>query len=283
MKVVQKVILSSHHNHKKMLGDLRFRPTGLPKPIILFIHGFKGFKDWGTFNIIAQQFAENEFVYCKFNLSHNGTTLKQPREIDDIETFGQNNFSIELDVLGVIIDYIKSDEFIIPESETSKSNIYLIGHSRGGGLAILKANEDPRIKGIVTWAAINNLAKRWPEEILKQWKKDGVMYVLNSRTNQNLPVYYQMVIDFEKNAERLDIPKAASHLHCPWLIAHGSNDETLPFQMATDLKSRNEKAELYIINEAGHTFGGSHPHETIELRKHTQLLVDKTISFLKNI
>lgn len=57
--------------------------------------------------------------------------------------YGNNNFSIELDDLGLVIDYIES---AAGQYEGNKNEIYLIGHSRGGGIAILKTYEDSRIK-----------------------------------------------------------------------------------------------------------------------------------------
>lgn len=282
MEVIDNLILESKHNHRKMLGDIRFHANGTHKPIILFVHGFKGFKDWGHFNLIADWFAENGFVYCKFNLSHNGTTPQDPVDFVDLEAFGNNNFSIELDDLGTIIDYITGPESPIPDSEGDKKKLYMIGHSRGGGLTILKAAEDTRVKAIATWAAIGDMTNMYPEEVLQQWEKNGVYYILNSRTNQNMPLYYQLVVDFKKHRDRLDIPAAASRINCPWLICHGTEDETVPFNIAVDLKSHNKKAELFMIENASHTFDGAHPYDSIRLLRHARQVSSKTKEFFDN-
>jgi pimeloyl-ACP methyl ester carboxylesterase len=282
MEAIDNIIIESTHNRRKMLGDVRFQSTGTQKPVILFVHGFKGFKDWGHFNLIANWFAENGFVYCKFNLSHNGTTVQDPVNFVDLEAFGNNNFSIELNDLGSIIDYITGPEIAVPESEVNKKMLFMIGHSRGGGLTILKAAEDPRIKAIATWAAIGDVTKMWPGEIIQQWEKDGVYHVLNSRTGQNMPLYYQLVTDFKKHKSRLDIPKAASKLNCPWLICHGTEDETVPFSMGLNLKSKNKKSESFMIEGASHTFGGAHPYDSIRLLKHARLLIGKTREFFES-
>ncbi len=280
---INNIILESMHNHKHMLADIRYEVNGIKKPIIFFIHGFKGFKDWGHFNLIADYFADNGFVYSKINLSHNGTTLDKPEDFADLEAFGNNNFSIELDDIGVMIDLLQSEENPVPEQEIDKNTIYMTGHSRGGGLVILKAAEDPRIKGIVTWAAISDLSERWSEEVLQQWEKDGVFYIFNSRTKQNMPLYYQLVQDIKNHPDRLNILKAAASITCPWLICHGTDDESLPFKMATDLKSRTNKATLFIIENAGHTFGGKHPYESRELPPDTKKLVGETRIFFDSI
>lgn len=277
------IILESLHNHKRMLADIRFEANGKKKPVILFIHGFKGFKDWGHFNLIADYFAENGFVYSKINLSHNGTTIEHPENFADLEAFGNNNFSIELDDIGVMLDFLHGGENPVPEQEIDKNVIFLAGHSRGGGLVILKAAEDSRIRGIATWAAISDLSERWPEEVLQQWEKDGVYYIFNSRTKQNMPLYFQLVQDVKNHPDRLNIPEAAASITCQWLICHGTEDESLPFTMAKDLKSWNKNARLFIIEKAGHTFGGKHPYEGSELPPDTCKLVEKTRVFFDSI
>jgi uncharacterized protein len=41
-------------------------------PVILFVHGFKGFKDWGAFPDACEEFARVGFAVVAFNLSLNG-------------------------------------------------------------------------------------------------------------------------------------------------------------------------------------------------------------------
>lgn len=171
--------LVSIHRGREFIFDARFEKTGQAKPVIIFIHGFKGFKDWGSFNLMADYFAGHGFVYGKLNLSHNGTTPEQPVDFADLEAFGNNNFSIELDDIGHLIDHLFSAECEIPAEEMNLKKLYLIGHSRGGGMAILKANEDERIKAVATLAAIHDLTRRWSDEILEKWEQEGVQYIYN--------------------------------------------------------------------------------------------------------
>lgn len=252
--------LPSIHNGKRIFYDIKYTETKNPKPIIVFVHGFKGFKDWGPFNLLADFFARNDFVFCKINLSHNGTTPEQPQDFADLEAFGKNNFSIELDDIGSVIDYFSSGVEAIPNTEIDRQSIFLLGHSRGGGMVLLKAAEDNRIKAVATLAAISDLKERWSRDFLQEWKEKGVQYVYNGRTKQNMPLYYQMIEDLNQNFRRLDIPSAAKNLRKPALILHGTHDETLPVSMAHDLKAWNSSFELNIIEGAEHTFGGYHPY-----------------------
>ena len=72
---------------KSILIDATFKANTKPKTVVIFCHGFKGFKDWGPFNKIADYFAQQDFVFVKFNFSYNGTTPKSPIDFDDLKAF----------------------------------------------------------------------------------------------------------------------------------------------------------------------------------------------------
>lgn len=273
------IVLQSRHHNKPFGLDATFVADDTNKPVVIFIHGFKGFKDWGPFNLMANHFAQAGFVFIKLNLSHNGTSIEHPTEFADLEAFGNNNFSTELDDVGVLLDYLFSDECLIAPEEMHLRKIYLIGHSRGGGIAILKAAEDPRITQVATWAAISSVQRKWGDATLEKWKQDGVQYIHNARTKQEMPLYYQLYEDTVLNQQRLDILAAVQRLSIPLLIIHGTADESVSVQAAHDLKKSNEKAELILIENALHTFGGYHPYEENDLPPHTQVIVENTIKF----
>ncbi|AHM59506.1 hypothetical protein D770_06215 [Flammeovirgaceae bacterium 311] len=274
-------ILHSLHNNRPFIYDARYKQDGVPKPVVVFVHGFKGFKDWGTFNLVADRFAEQGFVFVKLNLSHNGTTPEQPTEFADLEAFGHNNFTIELDDLSVLVDHLENGESSIPAVELNLGQLALIGHSRGGGLVLLKAAEEPRVKAVVSWAAIDNLEERWPKSFIDEWKKKGLVHIANSRTKQEMPLYYQLVENFQENKERLNIPAAVKSMPQPLLVIHGTADETLPVKMAKDIASWKEDAELLLVPESNHTFGGTHPWEGNDLPLDTDLVVNASIAFLE--
>jgi len=256
--------------------DIRYKKTNQLKPIIIFCHGFKGFKDWGHFNLIADEFAKHDFVFVKFNFSYNGTTPENPVDFSDLDAFGNNNFSIELDDLGLVIDYIES---FAGQYEGNGQKIYLIGHSRGGGIAILKTYEDARIHKLATWASVKDVADFFINQDLDKWKADGLIYTLNARTQQKMPLYYQVYEDFIKNKDRLDIPNAAASIDIPWLIVHGTNDTSVPCDFAEKIHDWCKNSELCTIENADHTFGGKHPWNEDELPADSKILTEKTIAF----
>ena len=70
---------------KPILIDATFNANAQAKQVVVFCHGFKGFKDWGPFNKIATHFAGQDIVFVKFNFSYNGTTINDPINFDDLK------------------------------------------------------------------------------------------------------------------------------------------------------------------------------------------------------
>lgn len=280
--ISKNIVIPSSYHQKPISADYRFNNSdNQKKPLIIFVHGFKGFKDWGVFNLMADAFANKGFVFLKLNLSHNGTTLDSPTYHDDLEAFGNNNFSIELNDLKDVIDYCSngSDETLSKAIDTNQ--IHLMGHSRGGGLVLLKAREEERISKVVTLAAISDLTQRWPQSFLDEWREKGVQYIPNSRTGQQMPLYVQLYDDVLNNMERLSIPDSVKQMKQPLLAFHGTEDETLPVNMAHDIKSWKPETELIIYEGANHVFGAAHPWEKDELPELFKDIVDKSCEFLR--
>lgn len=275
--------LPSLHGKRPFSFDCRYIRNQVKKPLIIFVHGFKGFKDWGHFNLLADYFAEKGFAFCKFNFSHNGTTPNHPTEFVDLEAFGNNTYTKELDDIGTMIDYFCSSEGEIHQEEIDKGKLYLFGHSRGSGVATIKAKEDSRVKALVTLAGISDLSNGWKEDALNQWKKDGVRYIYNARTKQNMPLYYSLAEDFIAHKDRLDIASAVRQLNKPTLIIHGTKDMTLPVSMAQHLKSWHPNAQLLLMEGADHTFGGYHPYPVHALPSESEKAAEAISHFLKQL
>jgi dienelactone hydrolase len=261
------------------MADARFKCDGHPKPVVIFNHGFKGFKDWGPFPLVADAFAQAGFVFIKVNFSHNGVTKEKPTEFADLETFSKNNFSIELDDTGVLLDALFDNSTGIDAKDMDLSRLFIAGHSRGGASAILKAAEDSRVKKVATWAAVSNLETWHSREELEYWKQHRLIFVLNKRTNQKMPLDYQLVEDYQKHRSRLNVPEAVKKLQNPMIALHGSADETVPVAAALSFKEWNPSVRVKIIDNANHTFGADHPFVGHELPNDFKLVVDETIRF----
>lgn len=259
---------------KPILIDTHIPKECYRNKVIIFSHGFKGFKDWGPFNKIAEYFVNQGFIYVKFNFSYNGTSIENPVDFIDLDAFGNNNFCKELDDLGLVIDWV-SNEF-------SKKEIILFGHSRGGSISILKLLEDNRISKIISWASPSNFLAKLPDkERAKDWKKKDVVYIYNGRTKQNMPMYYQFYKNCLTNKERLDIKTSLKNIKIPHLHIHGDEDPTVLIDEAYNMKKWSNNTYLHIIKDANHVFDACHPYNLNNFPKDLKEALDTTLEFLK--
>ena len=273
-------LLTGTRHGRAFEADATYRPDSRPKPIILFVHGFKGFKDWGHFPLLTDFFADQGFVFVKLNLSHNGLVVGGSGDLEDLEAFGQNNFSIELDDIGQVIDVLGApDRSPVPAAEMDPHRLFLIGHSRGGGLVLLKAAEDARVRALATWAGIADVDQRWPQSVLDEWQRSGVLHVPNSRTGQDLPLHFQIVENYQANRDRLDIALNVRRLRQPLLLVHGNQDETVPLTAVHALHQLKPDAELLIVPDATHMFGGAHPWPGATLPGPALFVAQRTADF----
>lgn len=274
------ILLSGSHG-KPVTTDICYLPSAERKPVVIYTHGFNGFKDWANFDLIARQFAEAGFVFIKFNFSHNGTSPDQPEEFVDLEAYGLNNYSIELDDLQTVIDWSLSPHIYAKEIDPER--VFVIGHSRGGGIVLLKAAEEPRIRAVATWASVAECKTpwgNWDSAKMKSWIDTGVQHVTNSRTGQQLPLYYQLFEDYQFHKERLDIRRAVEGMRQPLLICHGLQDPSVPVEKAYHLHEWKPDSELFLV-ESDHVFGRKHPWESELLPDPMQAVVDKTVEFFR--
>ena len=279
--MINKNLLLPRKGKKTIVYDVFYKADNIPKPVVIFCHGYKGYKDWGAWNLVAERFAEEGCFFLKFNFSHNGGTPKNPIDFPDLEAFAQNNFTKELDDLEDIINFISAtDNF---GNEINSNTISLIAHSRGAGIILIKASEEPRIKNVITWAGVSDFKERFQigSSQFNDWKEKGITYIENSRTKQLMPHYFQFFQDFSANENRLTIKLAVKKLNIPLLVVQGSDDTTVIEAEASLLHQWSPKSELEIIKNGDHSFGTIHPWKERELPKNLNKVVEKSISFLK--
>ena len=279
MVLTKKELVVRGSNTREMGMDIVLNSKELTKqPVVIFCHGYKGFKDWGCWNLVAEEFASQGFNFVKFNFSHNGVTINKPTDFDDLEAFGNNNYSKELFDLNAVIDWVVSDENEFKDLFDT-SNIYVIGHSRGGGIVSLASAKDPRIKKAITWASVYNLTERLPGDT-EEWKQVGVVYQTNGRTKQEMPLYFQFYENTQMNIAELNIEKIGKKITNPFCIIHGSVDTVVPVEEAEKLNDLIPNSQIIIIENAGHTFGSNHPFQFNELPSDLVKVVGESILFL---
>lgn len=280
MQIERNISIRSEHHNKPIVTDVYYKQNDCKKPIVIFCHGYKGYKDWGAWDLVATSFAESDLFFLKFNFSHNGGTLENPIDFPDLEAFGENNFTIELDDLESVIDWITSNETY--KSEIDLQNITLIGHSRGGGTVIIKASENKKVTRVITWNGVSDFGERFSKgEKLEEWKNSGVIYVLNGRTKQEMPHYYQFYLNFKKNENRLNIKSAIQKLSKPQLIISGEEDTVVHPVEGENMYSWNSKSKWIVMDGMNHTLGSKHPWNEDVLPIYLKNAIQTSIDFIK--
>jgi pimeloyl-ACP methyl ester carboxylesterase len=227
------------------------------RALVVVVHGFKGFKDWGFFPWLAQRLVQHRLAVCRFNMSRSGIG-DDPESFGRLDLFADDTYSIELADLRAAVRYAQQQCPGLPT--------FLLGHSRGGGIALLGARDVPNLRGVTAWSPIGR-CDRWDDATKAEWRQRGFMELLNQRTKQSMRMSPAVLDDYERNRERLDVEAAAARLHVPLLVIHGGRDESVPVEEGKRLASLNDDASLLVIERAGHTFNAIHPliHVPFEL------------------
>lgn len=254
-----------------ILVDVRAANRASAGPAVVVLHGFKGFKDWGFFPPLAERLAKAGFAAVSYNAS--GSGVDDSGEFVRPDRFGRNTFTAELRDLGAVQAALDAGGLGVPRPTITA----LVGHSRGGGIAILGSAGNPRVGALVTWAAVAS-PFRWSEEMKRRWRQQGFLEVKNQRTGLVLPLYPDILDDLDRNGAALDIGAAADRITVPWLVLHGEQDETVQLKEGEALAGSRAAPEFRVIPATGHTFGAAHPFagSTPALDE----VMDRTVAFL---
>lgn len=253
-------------------------PARVRGPLVLWLHGFKGFSDWGPFPNVCRAMAQAGFAVAQVNFSHNGTTPQHPADFVDLEAFSCNTYGMELHDATVALDALLGSRG--KELGINAEAAYAVGHSRGGGIALLLADRHPQVLGLATWAGVSDFNRRMKARQMRYWKDKGVIYTFNARTQQHMPMRYSIWEDYEQHRNDYDLEACAQRMHKPWIILHGSADEAVPMAEAKQLAQWQPRAETCFLQGANHTFGGKHPWNESQLPPHLEHVVARTLRHL---
>lgn len=235
---------------KRSVYDLHL-PKNWNKEIILFMHGYKGYKDWGAWQLMGKAFTDNGYGFCAFNFSHNGGTTENPIDFPDLEAFANNRYSYELEDAQIMVNLLLDNY--------NPEKLHIIGHSRGGGIACLCAAQTPKVDSLVTLNAVDDFERRFIKgEALKAWQVNGVFTVKNGRTQQDMPHNFSFYEDYFLHEAKLNILQNLNNIEMPALHIHGEMDETVDKSCSLSL-AQHSKGKYVEIANAGHTFNTKHP------------------------
>jgi pimeloyl-ACP methyl ester carboxylesterase len=207
-------------------GDIDAPPQA--RAAVVIVHGFRGFKDWGFFPWLSEYLCAAGAVAVRFNMSRAGIGEVNDR-IDRLDLLRDDTYTIQIHDLIDVVSYTRSRFRGLP--------LFILGHSRGGGIALLAAREIDDLAGVITWSAIAR-ADRW----------EGIDVTATA-----------VLADFEANRKRLDVLASASGLRVPLLAVHGSSDKSVPPDDSRAIAAKAKDASLLTIDGASHTYNAIHP------------------------
>ncbi|MEN3038839.1 MAG: alpha/beta hydrolase [Candidatus Kryptonium sp.] len=276
MKIEIRDLILHNASGDRITANVHFVNDFLPAPVVIYSHGFLGFKDWGFIPYVANKFAENGFVFVRFNFSHNGVS-ENPNKITDFNKLARNTISKQIEDLTAVIEYVFSNEFKM----LTNGRLFLLGHSAGGGISVIKAVEDERVEALALWASISTF-QRYSRHQIEELQKNGYIFLRVPDSMIQIKIEKIVYDDFVENQERYDILRAISKLKVPILIVHGTADVIVPLIESEKLKNANpEHAKLVLISEANHFFNIKHPLDqpSYQLVK----VIEETVLFFKKI
>ena len=251
-------------------------------PVIIFVHGFKGFKDWGLFPDACEDLARGGFSVVAMNFSLNGIG-ENKTELDRLDLFERETLSQDLEDINSIIKALQKGKIKDSHSSMNTDMIGILGHSRGGHTAITAAAEFESVQCLVTWGAVLNFLSNWNGSIQKDFDTKGYTEVLNVRTNQLLKLGKVVYEDAVANADRVIAENRVSELRVPSLFIHAREDETVPYTDSETLhiKCAAKEKELRLVAKTGHFFGAEHPFTEMEFPKPFAEVLDWTIGWFR--
>ncbi|MDZ4746257.1 MAG: hypothetical protein SGJ05_09685 [bacterium] len=253
--------------------DVPLSAEGATYPLVILLHGFKGFRNWGFFPVAAQHLADCGLIVMRMDFSKNGMRGTADRVLS-MSDFAENTITLELDDVADLIECLRKSHSpsdvnsALPDDGFQRvrqfwdGTLRFVGHSRGGGIAQL-AGAEHAVQKVVVWNSVGRWG-RWTPRQREVWMESGTVDVENTRTSQKLQMNRTYVEDIEANSDRLSLINASRVLADRLLFIHAELDLTVQLhEIQALIREADNKPALSIVSNTTHTFGMSHPLDHI--------------------
>ncbi|MCA9369111.1 MAG: alpha/beta fold hydrolase [Pseudomonadales bacterium] len=222
-----------------LLSAVIERPDDTGKyPTVLFLHGFKGYKEEATYTDLAQRFLEHGIASVCFDASGFGDsegTLE-----DDYR------FSNYIDDTEAVFTWLLKQDF----ADTNKLGV--VGQSMGGAQTILFASNHPELKIAISISPPDKIGTDDALGAVKdQWKNMGYLQEMSSRYGKEIKIPYVYLED----AMQYDFAKLAANVQCPLVVVLGEKDDiVLPTQTERVFNAAKEPKILLRFENMDHFY-----------------------------
>lgn len=260
--------------YRKIRYDVRYINSIKDKTLLVFIHGFRGFRNWGFIPYFCEKFAEAGYITLNMDLSYNGIVdWKIP--IYDNDLFSRQTVSSMVEDIEILHDRVLSNQ-IIPKEANFNGKIILSGHSLGAALALVM-NDLQNVSKSILIAPIAKFDRNTQRQ-KDSWLKKGEIEIKIAKTGQKLTLLPEYFLDKDINFPGDYIISKAKQSTIRTIVLHGSEDMTVKTNEGKAIANANpEKIVYYEIPNTGHTFGSRHPYRSTN--DSIELLIDKSLEF----
>jgi len=246
-------------------------------PVVVGIHGFKGFRRWGFWPPIGAALNAAGFAFASFDMSHNGVGA-DGLVFDEPERFERNTWAFEEEDLGTVLSELRCGRLPEP-ARVDVERLALLGHSRGGGLAVVRGAADTGVRAVVALAPIATIL-RFDDETLARGLAVGSIPVVNTRTKEVLRFGKDAILEMKARKDLHDIAaRHAVNLTVPLLVVHGEKDASVPPREGRALAAAAPHGRFVEIAGADHVMNCRHPWDgpTPQFEQ----FLDETLQFLR--
>jgi len=216
-------------------------------PTVVLCHGMESTKEGIKHQALAARLSALGYVCMRFDFSYVG---------ESGGCFEELTISGEVEDLGGVVDWLTA---------RGVTSFGLVGSSLGGTVAVVFAGTDPRVRALVTIAAVSRplgIVERMDPGDLEIWRRSGVRVGGGGRLRR----------DFLDDLERVDVLGGAGRLAAATLVTHGDHDQVVPVADAHALFAALPEPKALVI-----TSGCDHRYAE---PAHLAALLDRAVDWM---
>ncbi|MEM7248040.1 MAG: alpha/beta fold hydrolase [Acidobacteriota bacterium] len=209
--------------------DFSFHPgESGRRDLVVVGHGVTANKDREWAVTLAETLSAGGLATLRLSFSGNGESEGR---------FEESNITKEVEDLSSVIDAL-----------VSSWRLAYVGHSMGGAVGVLHANEDLRIQALVSLAGMVEVAEFAQRKFGELTPGRDCMW-----DKPECPLSQEYLDDL---AGIGTVMGAAAEISVPWLLVHGDADTVVPLSDSQAAAESCDEAELVVMSGVDHVFSG---------------------------